>query len=174
MKTEQLIITVFAEDRPGIVRALSDAILSHKGNWLESSLSRLCGQFAGIIHLGVPAWNKSDLVTQLENLATEGIKVTVQSNVVSVDMESEHDKNVIDIVVEANDRAGIVEEIASVLAQAKANVEHMETECVSASMAGYDLFRAYVEVSLPVGLEISQLEEFLEEVSDDLVVNVVM
>ncbi|MBT5031257.1 MAG: glycine cleavage system protein R, partial [Proteobacteria bacterium] len=47
--SQQIIITVFAEDRPGIIRDISTVILNHQGNWLDSSLSQLAGKFAGII-----------------------------------------------------------------------------------------------------------------------------
>ncbi len=172
MNSEQLLITVFAEDHPGIVKALSDTVLSQQGNWLESSLSRLCGQFAGIVHLSVPAKNKSALLEQLVKLADDGIKVTVQFDDVALDAEQSDSLETLDIIVEANDRPGIVEEIASVLAQADVNVEHMETECVNASMAGYELFRAYLAVALPTGVDADKLEELLEGVSDDLVVSI--
>lgn len=171
MQTEQLIITVFAADRPGIVRALSDAVLNNQGNWLESSLSRLCGQFAGIVHLSIPAASKANLLAELTELLDKGIQVTVHSDVAPVEQNSQTEQ--LDIVVEANDRPGIVDEIASALSAANVNVEQMETECVSASMAGYELFRAYLGVNLPDDFTVEQLETLLEDVSDDLTVSIV-
>jgi glycine cleavage system regulatory protein len=76
------------------------------------------------------------------------------------------------ITVEANDRPGIVEEIANALSSQNTNIIKMETRCESASMAGYQMFQAYMLVELPVGYAVDQLEETLESVSDDLVVNV--
>jgi len=170
MNSEQLIITVFAEDRPGIVGALSDAVLNHKGNWLESSLSRLCGQFAGIVHISVPDKNKAGLLAEFANLSDDGISVTLYSDVTFVAQDDQTEP--LEIVVEANDRPGIVEEITSALAQANVNVAQMETECVSASMAGYELFHAYLGVTLPDGFTVEQLESLLENVSDDLMVSI--
>jgi len=171
MQTEQLIITVIATDRPGVVRALSDTVLNNQGNWLESSLSRLCGQFAGVVHLSVPSKNKATLLAAFDSLQADGINVTSHSDVsneaASIDIKP------LEITVEANDRPGIVEEITAVLAKLNVNVEQMQTECVSASMAGYELFRADLAVSLPEGLKIDQLEASLENVSDDLVVSLV-
>ena len=170
MSVEKLIITIFAKDRPGIIQAMSDTVLSHQGNWLESSLSRLCGQFTGIAHISIDEHKKTDLVNALKELENDGIQVTFQN---SADFDTEGDEiESIQMLVEANDRPGIVEEITSVLSDVNVNVEHMDTECESASMAGYDLFRAHLSLALPDGFGEAELEEVLESVSDDLTVSV--
>jgi len=174
MNTEKMIITLFAKDRPGIVRELSDTVLANKGNWLESSLSRLCGQFTGIVHIEVNAEHKSAMLDAFEKLANSGIQVTVQDHQ-QIDSDTESESfHAVQILVEANDRPGIVEEIASALADEDVNVEHMDTECESASMAGYSLFRAHLFLALPEGLSEEQLETTLENVSDDLMVSVLV
>ena len=174
MNNEKIIITLFAKDRPGVIRELSDTVLANKGNWLESSLSRLCGQFAGIVHLEIASENKSSLLDAFEKLAQTGINVTVQD---FQEIESEADSETIEalqILVEANDRPGIVEEIATALADEDINIENMDTECESASMAGYNLFRAHMFLALPEGMSEDQLEQVLENVSDDLMVSVLV
>jgi len=174
MKLQSLILTVFATDRPGIIRVLSDVVLKTQGNWLESSLSRLGGQFAGIVHITIPEGTYDNLRGALKSLSDEGIDVTIHAAVPELEKRADQSSDApLEVVVEANDRPGIVEEITTSLSSADINVEQMETECVSASMAGYDLFRAYLEVSLPDGYTIEQLETLLEGVSDDLVVHIV-
>jgi len=174
MNTEKIIITLFAKDRPGIIRELSDTVLANKGNWLESSLSRLCGQFTGIVHVEVPAEQKSALLSSFQKLTQSGINVTVQ-NYQSVDADEESGAfNAMQIMVEANDRPGIVEEITTALADEDINIENMDTECESASMAGYNLFRAHMFLALPEGMTEEQLEGVLENVSDDLMVSVLV
>ena len=174
MNTEKIIITLFAKDRPGVIRELSDTVLANKGNWLESSLSRLCGQFTGIVHIEVAPENKSELLGALEKLAQTGINVTVQQYQ-EIDEQAESDSfEALQILVEANDRPGIVEEIATALADEDINIENMDTECESASMAGYNLFRAHMFLALPEGMTEDQLEQVLENVSDDLMVSVLV
>lgn len=171
MNSEKLVITLFAEDRPGVVQLLSDTILEHGGNWLESSLSRLCGQFAGIVHVGVGNSKRSELLTALEALSAEGLNITVHADVKQLpDTAAE---TAVELIVEANDRPGIVEEISSALAEINVNVEQMETSCESASMAGYQMFIASLWVALPDGCDTEQLEQALENVSDDLIVSLV-
>ena len=174
MNTEKIIITLFAKDRPGIIRELSDTVLANKGNWLESSLSRLCGQFTGIVHVEVSPESKPALLAAFEKLTQTGINVTVQNHQ-RVDPDEESDSfEAVQILVEANDRPGIVEEITTALADEDINIENMDTECESASMAGYNLFRAHMFLALPEQMSEEQLEGILEKVSDDLMVSVLV
>ena len=50
-----LVITVFAPDKPGQVERIAQCIAEHGGNWLESRMSRMAGQFSGILRVGVSA-----------------------------------------------------------------------------------------------------------------------
>lgn len=169
MANEQFIISVFADDRPGILQRLSDIVLAHKGNWRDSSLTRLAGQFAGIVQLEVEAGKRADMEQALQALAGEGIRISIHQAAESAPEFSPGPP--LEILVEANDRPGIIEEITSALAGAEINVEHIETACESASMAGYDLFIAHLGVALPEGMSVEQLEAVLQDVSDDLMVS---
>ena len=170
MSTEKIIITLFAKDRPGIVRSLSDTVLENNGNWLESSLSRLCGQFTGIVHISIDSGNKASLITALDSMSDDGISVTVQdtSSISTDDIEV----NGLQILVEANDRPGIVKEIAEALATENVNVDNIDTEVQSASMAGYPIFKAHMFLAMPDDLSENDLEEILEGVSDDVMVSI--
>lgn len=171
MNAEKLVITLITPDRPGVVQQLSDTILEYGGNWLESRLSRLCGQFAGIIHISVSKSEKPLLLKGLEALSKHGIDITVHKGVEIV-TESVAGTSM-ELFVEANDRPGIVEEISSALADVGVNVDQMQTHCESASMAGYQMFVANLCVTLPEGFNSEQLEGALEDISDDLIVAVV-
>ena len=170
MNTENIVITIFAEDRPGIVREISDTVLANGGSWQESSLSRLSGQFAGIVNIAVAPDQREALQTALSGLSDSGISVTSQNRIEV--LASRGSETTVELMVEANDRQGIIEEIASALAAAEVNVEQMETICESASMAGYELFIAHLMVALPEGMNTQQLEDVLEDVSDDLMVSI--
>ncbi len=165
-----VVITVFAEDRPGIVRSLSDTALKHNASWQESSLSRLCGQFTGIVHFEVTEDKRDSLSAALANLSEEGINITVHHD---AKVKSDDDEvNALYIMVEANDRPGIVQEITQALAENNVNVDNIDTEVSSASMAGYMLFKAHLSLAMPDDMSESNLEEILEDVSDDLMVSV--
>lgn len=167
---ETVIVTVFAEDRPGIVRTLSDTALLHNASWQESSLSRLCGQFTGIVHFQINKDKRMALQNALMELGKEGIHVSVRSDVVV--KEDSDEVNGLYIMVEGNDRPGIVKEITQALADNNVNVDNIDTEVTSASMAGYMLFKAHLSLAMPDDMTEADLDEILEEVSDDLMVSV--
>ena len=170
MSTEKIIITLFAKDRPGIIRSLSNTVLDNRGNWLESSLSRLCGQFTGIVHIEIEAANKASLISALKALSNDGIDIAVQdAQGVKAD---EGEVNGLQILVEANDRPGIINEITESLARENVNIDNIDTEVASASMAGYAIFRAHLFLAMPDDLSDNDLEEILEGVSDDLMVSI--
>lgn len=170
MSKEKLILSILSPDRPGVIQEISDTVLAQGGNWLESSLSRLGGQFAGIVRIEFDGDQKAQLIAALNALDRGEISIAVhEQDDTSV---AEADRRSVDLIVEANDRPGIIEEISSALADAQINVEHMETSCMSASMAGYQLFVAELVVALPKGSDVDDLESVLEQVSDDLVVSI--
>src|SRR3990167_11495407 len=51
---DHLVLTVIAQDQPGLVERIAQCISEHGGNWLESRMSRMAGQFAGILRVDVP------------------------------------------------------------------------------------------------------------------------
>lgn len=170
MNTEKIIVTLFAKDRPGIIRALSETVLNHKGNWLESSLSRLCGQFTGIVHVEIASSDKPELLAAFEKLNNDGIQVTVQQ--ADGVKQDDQEVNGLQILVEANDRPGIIKEIADALAAENVNVDNIDTEVESASMAGYPIFRAHLFLAMPDDLSEDDLADVLESVSDDVMVSI--
>ena len=61
-----LLISVIADDRPGLVDSLSAVVNDHGGNWLESNMSRLAGKFAGILRIDVSASDAPRLEAALQ------------------------------------------------------------------------------------------------------------
>src|SRR5450830_1474043 len=74
---DHLVLTIIAADKPGLVERIAQNIAAHGGNWLESRMAHMAGQFAGILRVSVPAENRQALVNALEDLSTHGIRVLV-------------------------------------------------------------------------------------------------
>ena len=68
-----LVLTMLGPDRPGLVELVAGVIAAHGGNWLESRMSRLGGQFAGILRVEVPTEREKELIAALEALASRGL-----------------------------------------------------------------------------------------------------
>src|SRR4029453_7853067 len=64
-----LVLTVIADDKPGIVEQLSDEILGAGANWEESRMARLAGKFAGLLRVSIDARRADALATKLKTLA---------------------------------------------------------------------------------------------------------
>ena len=75
---EYLVLTVISADKPGLVESLSATVASHGGNWMESRMARLAGQFAGILKVSVEPGRVDALVKDLRELESSGLHVVVE------------------------------------------------------------------------------------------------
>ena len=166
--TVSLAMTVIGPDRPGLVRILSDAVASHGGNWLESRMARLAGQFAGVVRVECPASSADALVTALEALGNEGLVVQV----VREEAPPAEERRTLTVDVVGNDRPGIVRDLAAAIANAGGNVEELTTGLESAPMSGHPLFRAHGIISIPENSDAADLTIAIENLGSDLSVDV--
>ncbi|MDX1268660.1 MAG: ACT domain-containing protein, partial [Oceanisphaera sp.] len=51
----EIILSIMASDRPGIVEQVASAVADAGGNWQESRLSTMAGRFAGIVRVNLDA-----------------------------------------------------------------------------------------------------------------------
>ena len=65
-------MTVIGKDRTGLVESIARVVADHGGNWLESRMCRLGGEFAGILRIHVPAGKQPALVRALKELESAG------------------------------------------------------------------------------------------------------
>ena len=133
-----LVLTLIGPDRPGLVEAVADPIAAHGGNWLESRMAHLAGQFAGILRVEVPDDRAAALTEALRRLDTRGLHVTVQRG--PRPAPSTRRTLVVDLV--GLDRPGIVREVSRVLAERGVNIEELETDRSPAPMSAELLFRS--------------------------------
>ena len=166
--TTSLVLTVIGPDRPGLVETISSTITDHEGNWLDSRMSRLGGQFAGILHVSVPEGRAGALTQALERLDSEILRVQVEQERTVV---AEGEGPPVDLALVGTDAPGIIRDISRALAELQVNVEELKTERVSAPMSGELMFRAEAQLRLPTGLSFDKLQERLEQVANDLVVD---
>ena len=164
-----LVMTVIGEDRPGLVESVAGLVAEHGGNWLESRMSRLGGQFAGIVHVEVPAGKEQPLVAALEALKARGLTVVVHADR-GLAAAAAGPMSVLEIV--GQDRPGIVRQISHALAGFGVNVEELHSECASAAMSGETLFKARARLSIPAGCDVAELRRTLEKIAADLIVEI--
>ncbi|MFT3991088.1 MAG: ACT domain-containing protein [Luteolibacter sp.] len=163
-----LVMTVLGADRPGLVRSLADGVAAQGGNWLESRMARLAGQFAGIVRIECAADKVDALLNDLKKLEASGLTIQAVREEAAPVLE----KATLTVDVIGNDRPGIVRKLSAAIVQAGGNVEELATGLESAPMSGQPMFRAQVLISLAEGADSAALISAIESLSGDLTVDV--
>jgi glycine cleavage system regulatory protein len=134
-------------------------------------MSRLGGQFAGILRVEVPSELEAELVAALKRLDSRGLAVVVTPDSIDLPVEvSSARLSVLEVV--GQDRPGIVSQIARVLASYGVNVEELHSECSSAAMSGETLFKARAKLSIPDTCDAGEIRRKLEKIAEDLIVEI--
>jgi glycine cleavage system regulatory protein len=168
MKTS-LILTAIGPDKPGLVELLSTTLAEHRANWQQSSMSRLAGQFAGILIASADSDKVEPLVKALSALSTQGLSVSV----VTEDKETTTPQGqALTLELIGHDKPGIVRDISRALAARNISVEELNTEVVSGSMSAEQLFKAKASLLVPTDADLDDLQESLEAIASDLMVDI--
>ena len=164
-----IVLTVVSEDRPGIVESLSELLTDHGGNWTESSMLSMSGQFAGILLASLPESQAKAFIKGLAALESEGMQILARQSGPEPGSASRREST-LDLV--GQDRPGIVHDITRVLAKHRVNVQELETHCQSASMSGENLFLAHAQLLIPADASIEDLQDDLEDLANELMVDI--
>jgi glycine cleavage system regulatory protein len=165
-----LVLTFIANDTPGLVKKLSDAVNREGGNWLESRMAHLAEKFAGIARVEIPDDRLHSLTNALAALETKGFRITIEE---ATSGEAPGGTLLIlDLV--GPDHPGIVYDISRCLADRGVSIEQMETDLRQAPMGGGPLFYARARVRAPAGLDEQELRNALEGLSAALMVDVAL
>ena len=165
----QLVLTIVANDRPGIVQAVAEVVARHGANWMDSSMVRLGGEFAGIARISVPEESTDALQASLAALKGDGLTITVQTareEPPPMAGTSAH------LMVSGADPPGIVRDISMSLADCGVSIEELHTEQFPASMTGQSMFQASALVVIPSGQGLDILRERLERLAQDIMVEI--
>jgi glycine cleavage system regulatory protein len=168
VRMESLVVTVIGKDRPGLVEEISAVVEETGGNWVESRMSRLAGEFAGILRVSVAAEQADALTRGLEALEPRGLRVVVERGAEDVEQEG----HVVVLELIGGDRPGIVHKISEALAARNVNVDELNTECEGAPWSGDTLFKATARLRAPSDLDLDQLRKGLEAIAGDLMVDI--
>ena len=171
-----LVLTLIAPDRPGLVEAVAQAVADQGGNWLESRMIHLAGQFSGILRVEVPPDRAAGLSQALEGLSSRGLRViaaaVTREGAAAGEAASTGAPRAMSLELVGLDRPGLVREISQLLAQHDVNVEELITDRVSAPMSGEMLFRAEARVMVPAGVDPARLRQRLERLATDLTIEI--
>lgn len=163
----QVIAMAVGEDRPGLTKALADAIVDAGGNWLESHFARLGGSYVGSVLVELPASGLADLKRAAARMAEDGFQVSVE---LAADAKPPRGRKLgFDLV--GADRAGIVQEVSTALAGLGVSIDLLETATEDGAWTGGLLFRARAEVVVPDDVSFDTVRAALEDISGEIVVD---
>jgi glycine cleavage system transcriptional repressor len=147
-------VTVIGRDRPGIVADVSGRLLDLGCNLEDVVTSLLSGHFALMLVCSAPAGVGLGRVQS----ALTGLSGDLHAKVWDVDAQAERPRPSHVLVAYGPDQLGIVHRVACVLAGRGVNISDMTCRLSSAS-----LYAVTVEIELPEGLEVEELEVSLRE-----------
>jgi glycine cleavage system regulatory protein len=173
-----LVMTVIGADRPGLVKMVASRVADHGGNWLESRMCHLGGQFAGILRVEVAPERRGEVLDALRALEAEGLRVIIHAEDGTEMAERGNGAgtgagggSLATVELVGSDRPGILRSISGVFAAHGINVEDLASERVNAPMDGGQLFQARATVYVPASVKISDVRADLEKIAADLMVD---
>ena len=167
MSDTQVILVVSGSDRPGLTKALADAVHAAGGNWLESHLSRLGGKYVGSVLVELSAAALPALEAQVRAVDATGLHVAL----VPADDTPAPGGEALTVELVGQDRPGIVREVTTALAALGVNIDSLTTGTERGAWSGESLFRAEARVTLPEGVGRDELQTALEAISGEVMVD---
>jgi glycine cleavage system regulatory protein len=169
--TTSLVVTVVGPDRPGIVRLLSERAQRFGANWAASRLSRLAGEFAGMVHFEVPRENADALAASLQGLESSGLKLVISKSDPS---GAPPGMRGIDLSLVGDDRVGIVSQLTRILAEAGISIEHLHSEVLGATATAPKTFKVSAHLLVPDAVGTDELRQRLEPVASEMKVDIAL
>jgi glycine cleavage system regulatory protein len=166
--TTSLVLTFIGHDKPGLVNAISEKIAAAGGNWLESRLARLSGEFAGILLINAPTPTIPALTAALKALEATGLRITVEP-ATAITPEPENTPLTLNLV--GHDRPGLVRDVTQALIAVGANIEEFSSFIESAAFTGEAMFRATARLHLPANTTTEDVRKTLERLADEIMVD---
>ena len=163
-----LVLTFIGHDKPGLVNAISETIAAAGGNWQESRLARLSGEFAGILLINAPTPNIPTLTAALKALEATGLRITI-APATATTPETEETTLTLNLV--GHDRPGLVRDVTQALIAVGANIEEFSSFIESAAFTGDTMFHATARLHLPANTTTEDVRKTLERLADEIMVD---
>ncbi|RVU83501.1 ACT domain protein [Leucothrix sargassi] len=165
---QTLVLTVLSNDRPGIVKELSEVLNEYDGNWTDSRMIHLAGKFAGLLKASVPDENADPFIADLHNLQDDGLEIAVE---LVTEEEAESEFQTLSLEVVGPDTPGIINAITRKLTQLHVNIQELESKQRPAPMSSELMFYAKLTLGLPEDISPEQVQEALEDMPNQLMVD---
>ena len=162
------VLSVVGSDRTGLTKALAAAVLSAKGNWLESHLSRLGGLYVGSVLVELGADDVEGLRAAVAAVDAHGLEVRIAPALAGPGPVGE----TLEFTLVGQDRPGIVNQVTTALSGQGANIEAFRTWITTEAHSGAPLFNMEARLRLPPDLKVGAVQTALEAISAEIMVDI--
>ena len=169
--TSSLVVSIVGPDRSGIVSQLSDRAQRFGANWAASRMTRLAGEFAGMVHLEVPLENADALASSLRGLESSGLQVVIARSDASGRPAGLRE---VELELVGEDRVGIVSTLTKMLAERGISIENIHTEVLRNGMSGKQTFKIGAHLLVPTTLAIEALRQELGALAGKMMVDIAL
>ncbi len=167
--TTSLVVTIMGADRPGIVSLLADRAQRLGANWAASRMTKLAGEFAGMVHFEVPHENADALATALRGLESNGLQVIIAR---SDGANPPTSVRVVELELVGEDRLGIVSSLTKMLAERSISIENIHTEIIRGGEAGKQIFKIEARLLVPASLSVDGLRQELGALASEMMLDI--
>lgn len=172
---ERFIMTAFGKDRPGIVADVTQLIYENGCNLEDSTMTKLSDEFAMIfLFSGREEGLEDQLSRECRRLEIEkGISAFLRP----VRAEEERPQAAFSthtLNVEGIDQAGIVYKVSKYLAGNNINIATLVSQKTFSAESGEGFYTMEMQVQIPEGTSMDNLDEGLAQVGDELNVEITM
>ncbi|MGA9851723.1 MAG: glycine cleavage system protein R [Gammaproteobacteria bacterium] len=167
-----LVMSVLAEDRPGILHDIARAVKDCGCNVVESRMTVLGGEFTMLV-LVSGNWNT---ITKLENQLPKlekRLSLTLSARR-TAEREPRHDLIPYAIDAVCLDQPGIIFNLANFFAERNIGIADLVTRGYPAANTGAPMFSVQMAVNIPADLHIGTLREEFMDFCDRLNLDAIM
>ncbi len=165
-----IVITVIGPDKPGLVSAISEKAAEAGANWAESRMANLAGQFAGIIHLQILPGKIETLTKNLKSLEVLGLQIHI-ATAQPASGEPVYSR-LLNVELLGQDHPGIIRDVSKILSDHAISIEELDTEFISGSWSGENLFQSRAILRVPANLSEEELQNTLEAIANEIMVDI--
>ncbi|HEU4373817.1 MAG TPA: ACT domain-containing protein [Telluria sp.] len=169
--TVSLVVSIMGPDRHGIVSLLAERAQRYGANWAASRMTRLAGEFAGMVHFEVPREHADAMEAALRLLASSGLQVTVARSDGAVVPDTMRG---FELELVGDDRVGIVSRLTSMLAERGISIENIHTELTRSGVSGKQTFKIGAHLLVPATLPIEQLRRDIGALASEMMLDVAL
>ncbi len=159
---QQILVTVVGQDRPGIVKEITEGIVEHSANVEESRTASLGDQFLGLFLVSAHRETLNQLLEYLHNCGSESLTVTVKE----IDHPAYPGYLLYDLEVAGADHPGIIHGVSEFLAGKGVNIAESKTSTYNSPVSGTPLFSMTALLQVPPNLSAEDLRQSLTDLGD--------